>query len=114
MLIFSSFFILIQQTPLAQKYINSTTNYTDSSLLKFPKDVFIDNGQGHPIAFHLWFLKNLIIIVVLSPVLYYLRQKAHPLLLLTVIYLASIFIPYINLFRSLFFFYWEVITNKYQ
>lgn len=36
--------------------------------------IFYNSGTGSPLAFQLWFLRDLIVIVAISPLLYYLRR----------------------------------------
>lgn len=37
--------------------------------------IYFDSGNGSPYAFHLWFLRDLIFIVVLSPILLYASEN---------------------------------------
>lgn len=37
--------------------------------------IYFDSGNGSPYAFHLWFLRDLIFIVILSPILLYASEK---------------------------------------
>lgn len=74
---FPAFLLLIEQIPFAAKFANG-----DSILIEFKKsifdvlrDIFIGrDGGSSPWAFHLWYLRDLIVIVVCSPILYFLRK----------------------------------------
>lgn len=46
----------------------------DGGLLYTLRCLFVDSGTGMPWAYHLWFMRDLLILVVLSPLLYYLRR----------------------------------------
>ena len=60
-------------------------------------------GGTQPWAFHLWFLRDLIIIVVLSPILYYFRKYLKKELLVLILFTINIFCPY-SLPKSIFWF----------
>lgn len=76
-LFFPAFFMLMEFIPGASAHINS-----DSYIERFVSmpigDIFLslfyDSGNGMPWAYHLWFLRDLIIIIALTPGLYYLRK----------------------------------------
>lgn len=71
------FYLFLEMVPGTEKFINSV-NFSDNlkrplwQLLTF---LFFDSGTGTPCAFHLWFLRDLIVIVVMSPLLYLIRQS---------------------------------------
>ena len=64
-----------------------------------------DSGTGYPLPFHLWFMRDLILIIMLSPLLYYARKHVNKFLLLGLLLIISTyfknfqFLPY-----SLFWF----------
>ena len=74
---FPVFLLLIEQLPFATNMSNG-----GGTLIEFQKpifdvlrDIFIGkDGGSSPWAFHLWYLRDLIIIVVCSPILYFLRK----------------------------------------
>lgn len=71
------FYILMEMIPGTEKFVNSG-NFIDN--LSLPLDqllkcLFFDSGYGKPWAFHLWFLRDLMIIVFLSPLLYIIRKS---------------------------------------
>lgn len=52
------------------------------SFQDFVRDVFwATDKNSQPIAFHLWFLRNLIVIVASAPLLFYVRKAGHAVLL---------------------------------
>ncbi|MDR2010185.1 MAG: acyltransferase [Bacteroidales bacterium] len=66
---FVVFYVIVEIIPDTSKFMNNTM------MLLFEKDwktitvsVFYNSGDGSPLAFHLWFLRDLIILVLLSPV----------------------------------------------
>lgn len=76
---FPLFFIIIEKIPGAISYINSTSYLdllSEMSLRDIVISLFYDSGNGSPWAFHLWFLRDLITLVILAPVLYWLRRCA--------------------------------------
>ena len=76
-LFFPLFLLLIEQIPYAVKMSNNGVIL--SELSKPIKDVLIDlfvvkDGGTSPLAFHLWYLRDLIIIVICSPILFLLKK----------------------------------------
>lgn len=75
-LFFPLFFIIIEQIPSTSKFINSGS-MTDGILSKSIGQLFIalffDAGNGSPIAFQLWFLRDLILVIAITPFLHYMR-----------------------------------------
>ncbi|MFD1294226.1 acyltransferase family protein [Lutibacter holmesii] len=71
-LLFVLTFAGIQSLPGASNYINwDFLSLFDKPLLSFIKNIFwmMDDGNS-PIAFHLWFLRDLILIIIISPLIY--------------------------------------------
>ena len=65
--------VIIAKIPGTSKFMNSTV------LPLFDKDwtvilisIFFDTGNGSPMAFQLWFLRDLLILIIFSPIWYYL------------------------------------------
>jgi len=54
--------------------IISPEKFADKSPWNIFYAIFFDAGSYMPMAYHLWFLRDLIIVVALSPVLFYLRK----------------------------------------
>ena len=55
-------------------WIVEPARFTNKSLWAILYAIFYDAGNYMPMGYHLWFLRDLIIVVMLSPVLYYLRK----------------------------------------
>lgn len=73
------------------------------SFLDFLTDVFwATDKNSQPIAFHLWFLRNLIVMVAVAPLLLYIR-KAGPAILVP-LFCAVYFYNPLNLTASMFWF----------
>ena len=71
-------YLVIELIPGCSGFVNSESPFSDN--LNLPVGqllyyLFIDCGGGIPFAFHLWFLRDLIIIVAVSPLLYLLRKS---------------------------------------
>ena len=74
---FPMFLLLVEQIPFAANMSNG-----GRTLIEFQKpffdvlrDIFIGkDGGSSPWAFHLWYLRDLIVIVACSPILYFLRK----------------------------------------
>jgi len=90
--------------PGTSKFMNSPINHLfDLSLVNILKTIFIDAGNGNPLAFQLWFLKELMIIVLFAPI-WYLLIKYLKYYWLPVVLIISLFeIPYFP-FSALFWF----------
>lgn len=74
-LIGCSFFVvflqLVSMMPGAGKYMNSVSSFFSMPFGELLVGTYFASASGVPFAFQLWFLRDLIIIVALSPVLYY-------------------------------------------
>lgn len=66
--------------------------------------IFIDNGAGQPLAFHLWFLRDLICIICLSPLIYFIKKNIANGCLSILIFLFAIIFQNIGLLTSIFWF----------
>ncbi|MBQ2055594.1 MAG: acyltransferase [Bacteroidaceae bacterium] len=77
--LFPLFFVVLEHIPGASAYINSKS-YTEMFVTQPLWDIlvalFYNCGNGFPCAFHLWFLADLIVIIFLSPLIFYLRKYA--------------------------------------
>lgn len=72
------FYLIIETIPGVSGYINAEPFVEVLSRLTAPQileSLFYDSGSGEPWAVHLWFLRDLIIIVALSPILYQIVNK---------------------------------------
>lgn len=76
-LFFPLFLLLVEQIPFATKMSNGNGILTEfqKPIGDVLRDIFIGkDGGSSPWAFHLWYLRDLIIIVACSPILYFLRK----------------------------------------
>lgn len=74
--------------------------------------IYFDSGSGSPYAFHLWFLRDLIFIVILSPVLLYLRSLIGKYTVCEILFAISFLtIPYIPVF-GIFWFMFSYFLDK--
>ena len=76
-LFFPLFYWVMELIPIAGKYINGDgisilfrESFSEILLTLF----YRGNNTSVPLAFHLWFLRDLIILVMISPVLFYVRR----------------------------------------
>ncbi|MDR1544244.1 MAG: acyltransferase [Prevotellaceae bacterium] len=73
-LFFVLFFIAIESIPGADRFMNSSllSVLSKQNILQILQNVFWSGTVGDsPLAYHLWFLRDLLIIVVFSPVIFY-------------------------------------------
>jgi surface polysaccharide O-acyltransferase-like enzyme len=65
-------YLIIESIPVFSNQINSSIFYMyNQDFLLTLKDVFFTSQTGKPIAYHLWFLRDLIMLVIISPLLFY-------------------------------------------
>ncbi len=69
------FFIVINMIPAAGNFMNSQPDYLALPFTTLLYSTLVDSGNGMPIAFHLWFLRNLIVIMATTPILYLFHKK---------------------------------------
>ena len=108
-LFFPFFLVIMECVPNVDRFVNFD-NFSDN--LKLPiwqllVFLYFDSGSGSPCAFHLWFLRDLIIIVTLSPILYWVRNsKVSSWLVCLLLYGLSLLklplIPFYGLFWYMF------------
>jgi surface polysaccharide O-acyltransferase-like enzyme len=76
-LFFPAFFMLMEFIPGASAHINSDSyidKFGSMPMIDIILSLFYDCGNGMPWAYHLWFLRDLIIIIAFTPILYYIRK----------------------------------------
>lgn len=76
-LFFPLFFMMLEFVPAATEHINSDSyleKFSTMPILNILISLLYDSGNGMPCAYHLWFMRDLVIIVALSPMLYYIRR----------------------------------------
>ena len=90
--LFPALFALAMETmPWTKAFINGTgfsENFSKSwySLLYM---LYIDAGNGSPYAFHLWFLRDLIVIVALTPLLLLMKKKLGLMMSIIVLFVLN-------------------------
>lgn len=95
-LFFPIFYLFLELIPGTDKYINSqnfSNNFQQPILMILQSIFYKTPGGDSPWAFQLWFLRDLIIIVASSPILFYLRQILRKEYIIILLYLISI-LPY--------------------
>lgn len=69
------FYVLMGLIPQTRIFVNSSDNsFFVGNLYEILYRLYWDSDSGTPIGFHLWFLRDLIVIVVLAPLLYLIRK----------------------------------------
>ncbi len=104
-LVYPLCFILIELFVGDSQQINKSilNDFRTLSIWEIFVKVFYDSGNQTPYAFYLWFLRDLIIIFLLSPCLYYWRKLTNYWGLVVVFALYMIFPDY-KLLHSIFWF----------
>ena len=103
------FLVIIECVPGIDRFVNFG-NFSENLELPIWQlfvFIYIDSGSGSPCAFHLWFLRDLIIIVTLSPILYWvLNSKVSSWFVCLLLYGLSLLklplIPFYGLFWYMF------------
>lgn len=103
-LFFVGFGVLMTVLPGVSKYMNSSVLPLFSKPIgEILRSIFYDAGNGSPCAFQLWFLRDLILIVAISP-LWYLCLKHLKWGFVAVVFVLTYFdVPHVP-FYSLFWF----------
>lgn len=105
-LAYPMFFIVLQAIPGASSYVNGEsylTKISTSPFLKTLSALFYDSGNGSPWAYHLWFLRDLIIIIALMPLVYFLKKYFGRWCVLIILALY-LFFPNIRFLYGMFWF----------
>lgn len=69
------FYILLGLVPGTDRFVNSfDTSWCEGNIIDILYHMYWDAGNGSPMGFHLWFLRDLIIIVLLSPFIYVMKK----------------------------------------
>lgn len=103
-LFFVLFGVMIAITPDISKYVNGSV----MPLFREPFhqiicSIFYDSGSGTPCAFQLWFLRDLILIVTMSPILYLLLKHLRWILIMICFGLTYLHIPFVPFFALFWF-----------
>ncbi len=104
-LILPLFYIGMNFIPAAGKFVNSydIINHFSGNVSNILFQLYIDSGQGSPLAFHLWFLRDLIVIVLFSPFIFIIKEHLNKYFLMFIIYLLVVTTE-ISLLFSVFWF----------
>ncbi len=74
-LFYVAFLVVINSIPALSKFINGSILPTlHQSWPRVLAAIFYDAGNGSPLAFHLWFVRDLLLVVLFSPLLYVLLR----------------------------------------
>lgn len=105
------FVYLMQQIPLFEDF------FANKKVIDFSFDDYIYKLFIMPQAYQFWFIRDLIIFILLSPAIYQVLRlgKKHALIVLFVLWLIGFSLPLIN-FEGLLFFiigcYWGIIKKE--
>ncbi len=70
--------LFLEVTPGISQFVNSRfSGQLQQPMEELLRYLFYGKDGGFPCAFHLWFLRDLILLVCVSPILYYLRRYIH-------------------------------------
>lgn len=110
------FYVIMEMVPGTGRFINSE-NFSDNlqlPLVELIYYLYFDSGSGSPCAFHLWFLRDLIIIVAISPLLYWIRySKANRYLVCAVLYgVAQIRTPLLPTYGMFWFIFGSYFLDQ--
>lgn len=92
-LFFPAFYLVLELLPFTSTYINGDEAFSKN--LQLPVNEIFTSlfwhkpGGATPWAFHLWFLRDLILIIAVSPVLYYVKKAIGGAILTLVLFLLS-------------------------
>lgn len=104
---FPLFLLLIEQIPFAAKMSNGGGFIFEfqKPIINVFKNLFIaKDGDSSPLAFHLWYLRDLIMIVACSPILFYLKKYLKGEILCLILFILSYIDTGIIQFSSFFWF----------
>lgn len=111
----AAFYFIMEQIPFCGKFLNGG-DFSEN--LKKPLHelivfLYFDSGSGTPFAFHLWFLRDLIFIVILSPALLYLRSFIGKYAVAAILFAMNFLsIPYIPIFGMFWFMFGSCFLDK--
>lgn len=117
-LFFPLFLLLVEQIPFATKMSNGS-----GILAEFQSPIgdvlgrlyIVKDGGTTPLAFHLWFLRDLIIIVACSPVLFFLKKYLKSEIVCSIFFILSyVSIPIVSFSSFFWFIAGETFLNKIE
>ena len=92
-LFFPFFFLCMELFPFTRNFINGDMAFSDNLQLPLGEIIkslfYAANGTTVPWAFHLWFLRNLIMIVMVSPLLYIIKKRLGSGIILTILFFLT-------------------------
>lgn len=100
------FGLVLEYIPGVGRFVNggSVSDNFYKPILDLLYIIYIDSGSGTPYAFHLWFLRDLIFIVVLSPILLYAVSKVGKYSVCGILFVMNYFsIPILPIYGMLWF-----------
>ncbi len=105
-LVFPFFFIILSFFPNSTSFINNNilSVLEGKGVLGILKVLFVDSGTGEPLAFHLWFLRDLILVVAITPILYGMKKYLPVGLPSVLCFIIAFLFPQIGCFTSIFWF----------
>lgn len=136
-LFFPFFFLCMELFPFTRNFINGDMAFSDNLQLPLGEIIkslfYAANGTTAPWAFHLWFLRNLIMIVMVSPLLYIMKKGLGSGIVLTILFfltfchfrcsfisslfwfmLGDAFLPYMEKIKSLIIFVAFVVLSALE
>jgi surface polysaccharide O-acyltransferase-like enzyme len=109
---FVVFYIVIEIVPGTASFMNSSLLYLfEENFRNIVYAIFYDAGNGEPLAFQLWFLRDLIILIIFSPILYLLYKYLKWYWLLIVFILNYLSIDYFPIYALFWFTLGESLTK---
>lgn len=115
---FPMFLLMVEQIPFAANMSNG-----GGIIAEFQKSIgdlliglFIaKDGGTSPLAFHLWFLRDLIIVVVCCPVLFFLRKYLKSELVCLIFFILSyVYMPIVSFSSFFWFIAGEAFLNRME
>lgn len=101
------FLVIIENVPGANSFMNGggmTSVIKELSVIETIKYTFFSAPNGSPWAFHLWFLRDLLVIVCVSPILYLIRGYINRWVLIVLLLVGTYMLSPVLAIQSLFFF----------
>ena len=104
-----AFYLVLEQVPAAQPFINNGGGFSENFSKTVPEllyFIYVDSGNGSPYAFQLWFLRDLIVIVALSPIILMFKRLGNRggYCLLAILFVVNTAIPSLHVFFGMFWF----------
>lgn len=111
------FYLILEYIPGVDGFMNTkgfSENF-EKPLLELCYYLFWDAGNGSPYAFHLWFLRDLILIVVLSPLLYMMNKWTGKATVCGLFFVLSYFsIPVLPIYGMFWFLLGACFLDKFS